>query len=133
MGQYLGENEVQYSPGSGRSRGPDVFTRGFSDTAVLHAGRARALAGAAEQTEINMFLESVAELDASIGGGFDQMDSAARRFRFEAGGAISRTLIQAQAAMNALIEFGEIESGDLCLGATVSVRMGVFQWRPSVV
>jgi hypothetical protein len=94
MGQHLGENEVQYSPGSVRSRRTDVFPRGFSDAAVLHAGRAGALAGAAEQTEINMFLESVAELDASVGGGFDQMDSAARRFRLEAGGAIGRTLIQ---------------------------------------
>ena len=71
-----------------------MFACGFSDATVLHAGRAGALAGAAEQTEINMFLEPVAELDPSIGGGFDEMNAAARRFRLEAGGAISRTLIQ---------------------------------------
>ena len=30
-----------------------------------------------------MIFEAFVELDATIGGGFDQMDSAARRFRFE--------------------------------------------------
>ena len=107
-----------------------MLARGFSDAAILDAGRTGALTGAAEQTEIDMFLESGAELDASIGGGFDQMNPAARRFRFEACGAIGWTLIQAQAAVDALVEFGEIESGDLGLAAAVSGGTGVFQWRP---
>ena len=104
-----------------------MLARGFSDAAILDAGRTGAFTGAAEQAEINMFLESVAQLDASIGGGFDQMDSAARRFRFEAGGAIGRTLIQAQATVDALIEFGEIQRRDLWMIAVVVFMFDVFQ------
>ena len=71
-----------------------MFAGSFGDAAILHAGRAGGLAGAAEQTEIEMLFETVVQLDAPIGGRFDQMDSAARRFGFEAGHAIGRTLVQ---------------------------------------
>jgi hypothetical protein len=59
----------------------------------LDAGWAGALASAAEQTEIKVFLESFIQFDPPIGGGLDQMNSATRRLRFETRGAIGRTLI----------------------------------------
>jgi hypothetical protein len=37
----------------------------------LYAGRAGALAGAAEQAKIEVLFESLVKLDPSIGGGFD--------------------------------------------------------------
>ena len=88
-----------------------MFARGFSDAAILHAGRAGALAGAAEQAKIEMFFETFVQFDPPIGCGFDQMNSAARRLRFETQHAIGRALIQTQAAMDALVELGEVERG----------------------
>jgi hypothetical protein len=41
-----------------------------------------------------MFFESVVKLDAPIGGSFDQVDPAARRFRLEAQDAVRRALVQ---------------------------------------
>jgi len=70
-----------------------MISGGLGDAAVLDTGGAGALAGAAEQTEIKVFLEAVIQFDPPIGGGLDEMDSAARRFRFETCGAIGRTLI----------------------------------------
>jgi len=40
-----------------------------------------------------MLFEALIDLDPPIGGGFDQMDSAARRFRFQAQDPVRRTLI----------------------------------------
>jgi len=74
-----------------------------------------------------MFLKTVAEIDASIGGGFDQMNSAARRFRFQTRHTIGRALIQTQAAVNALVEFGQVESSDSRLVADRAVMLAVIQ------
>jgi hypothetical protein len=60
-----------------------------------------------------MFFEAFGELNASFGGGFHQMYPTARRFRFQAQHAIGRTLVQTKTAMDAVVEFGEIQSGDL--------------------
>ena len=57
-----------------------MLARRFGDAAILHAGRTSRLAGAAEQTEIQVLFETIVKLDAPFGGGFDQMNSAARRF-----------------------------------------------------
>ena len=66
-----------------------------------------------------MIREAFVELDTSFGGGFNQMNPAARRFRLQLQGAIGRTLIQTEAAMNALVELGEIERRDFCAGAAL--------------
>ena len=87
-----------------------MFAGGFGDAAILHAGGTSGLAGAAEQTKLQMLFEAIGQLDAPVGGSFDQMDSAARRFRLETSDAVGGTLVQAQAAVNALVEFGEVES-----------------------
>jgi hypothetical protein len=42
-----------------------------------------------------MLFEAIVQLDAPVGGSFDQMDSAARRLRLETSDAVGRTLIQA--------------------------------------
>ena len=110
-----------------------MFAGGFGDAAILHAGGTSGLAGAAEQTKLQVFFEAIVQLDASVGGSFDQMDSAARRFRLQTRDAIGRTLIQAQAAVNALVEFGKIERGDSRFIPAIGVVMGMFQVRPLIV
>ena len=80
-----------------------MFAGGFGDAAVLHAGGAGGLAGAAEKAELQMLFEAVVQLDAPVSRRLDQMNSAARRFGFETGNAIGRALIQAQTAVDALV------------------------------
>jgi hypothetical protein len=70
-----------------------VLARGFSNAAVLHAGRAGALASPAEEAEIEVFFETIVKLDTAVSGRFDEMNPAARRLRLEAQGAIGGTLI----------------------------------------
>ena len=60
-----------------------------------------------------MILEALVELDAPISGGADQVYSAARRFWLQPQCPVRRALIQTQATMDALIEFREIQRGDL--------------------
>jgi hypothetical protein len=55
-----------------------------------------------------MIFEPFGEFDTAIGSGLDQMNPAAWRFRLEAKHPVGGALIQAQAAMDALIEFREI-------------------------
>ena len=74
-----------------------------------------------------MFLEAVVEFDAPIGCGFDQMDSATRRFRFQAQHTIGRTLIQTKAAVDALVELGKIESSDLSVTSLILISFNRFQ------
>jgi len=80
-----------------------------------------------------MLLESLVQLNAAISGGFNQMNSTARRFCFETCGAIGRALIKTQAAMNASVEFGKVETGNSQLVFFLIGMPGVFQWRPSFV
>ena len=63
-----------------------------------------------------MFFETVVELDAPFGGRFDEMNSPARRLRFEVQRAIGGALIQAKTAMHALVKLGEIQCGHLRSG-----------------
>ena len=74
-----------------------------------------------------MVFEAIVQLDAPVGGSFDQMDSAARRFRLQTSDAVGRTLVQAQAAVNALVEFGEIEAGNFCFIPVIRDVMAMFQ------
>ena len=60
--------------------GPMMLARRFGNAAILHAGRTGRLAGAAEKAEIQVIFETIIKLDATIGGGFHQMNPAARRF-----------------------------------------------------
>jgi hypothetical protein len=54
--------------------------------------------------------EAFIQLDAPLGGRFDQMNPATRRFRFELQSSIGRALVQTQAAVNTLVELWEIEA-----------------------
>ena len=110
-----------------------MFARALGDAAILHAGGTSGLAGAAEQTKLQMLFEAIVQLDAPVGGSFDQMDSAARRFRLETSDAVGRTLVQAQTAVNALVEFGKVESGDSRFIPGLRGVMGMFQGRPLIV
>src|SRR5258706_7094430 len=74
-----------------------------------------------------MVLETVVQLDAPIGGGFDEMNPAARRFRFQTRHTIGRALIQTQAAVDALVEFGKVEGGNSRLVADCAVMLAVIQ------
>ena len=104
-----------------------MFAGGFGDAAILHAGGTSGLAGAAKQTKLQVFFEAIVQLDASVGRSFDQMDSAARRFRLQPRDTVGRTLIQAQAAVNALIEFGEVEAWDFWFIPGLGSRVEMFQ------
>ena len=110
-----------------------MFAGGFGDAAILHAGGTSGLAGAAEQTKLQMLFEAIVQLDAPVGGSFDQMDSAARRLRLETSDAVGWTLVQTQAAVNALVEFGKIESGDSRFIPGIRGVVGMFQVRPLIV
>ena len=70
-----------------------MFARSLGDAPVLHSGWTGCFAGAAEKAEIKVLLEALGELDTPFGGGFDQMNTPARRLRLEAQRAISGTLI----------------------------------------
>ena len=85
-----------------------MLARGLGNASVLNTRRTRTLASAAEQTQIDVFFEAFVELDAPVGRGFDEMNPAAWRFRFELQGSISRALIQTEAAMNALVQLGNV-------------------------
>jgi len=76
--------------------------------AVLNARRAGAFTGPTEKAEIQVFFEPFGEFYTAIGGGFDQMNPAAWRFSLQAKSTIGGALIQAQAAVDALVEFREI-------------------------
>ena len=132
IGQQARENEIQYRARERRAWRAKLLARGFGDAPILHAGRTRGLAGAAEQAEIDVFFETIVKLDASFGGGFDQMNSPARRLRLEVQRAIGRTLIQTKAAMHALVELGEIQCGHLRSGGVVGFVVQQFQSRPFV-
>lgn len=60
-----------------------------------------------------MVFEAFAEFDATVGGGLHQMNPAPRRFGLQMQSPIGRALIQTETAMNALIELGQVERGDL--------------------
>jgi hypothetical protein len=109
----MGENEVQDRSSKLRTRWAELYSRRFRNVAILHAGRAGALAGTAEKTEIEMLFEAIVEFDSSVGGSPDQVDPAAWRFRFQTKNLISGTLIQAETAMDALIELGDIQRSNL--------------------
>ena len=104
-----------------------MFSRGLGDTAVLDAGRAGALAGAAEKAELEMLLEAIIQFNTPFGCGFDQMDSAARRFRFETEHAVGRALIQTEATVDALVELGKVERRDLIVGTVILCLFEVIQ------
>ena len=70
-----------------------MLARSFGDAPVLNSGWTGCFAGAAEKAEIEVLLETLVELDPPFGGGLDQMNTPARRFRLEPQRAIGRTLI----------------------------------------
>ena len=79
-----------------------------------------------------MFFKTLVELDAPFGGGFDEMNSPARRLRFEVQRAIGGALIQAKTAMDALVELGKIQTWQLGTDGILWVIVRRFQWRPTV-
>ena len=104
-----------------------MLAGGFGDAAVLHAGRTGGLTGATEQAELQMLFETVVQLDAPVRHCFDQVNSPTRRFGFKSSNTISRTLIQAQTAVDALIEFSEIQRRHAGLVTGLSGMKAMFQ------
>jgi hypothetical protein len=49
--------------------------------AILNSGRASRFASAAEKTEIDVIFETFRELNATLSGRFDEVNSATRRLR----------------------------------------------------
>src|SRR2546421_13008921 len=92
----------------GRPVPPQLSARRLEERAEPHARRARGLAGAAAETEIQMTLEGLAELHAPLGGGADQVDTAARGIHFLTEDAISRARRQADPAMHALPDLFDV-------------------------
>ena len=58
---------------------------------------------------MHVVFKTLGELDAPLGGSAHQMNSAARRFRLQTQRAVGRALIQAEAAVDALVEFGKVK------------------------
>ena len=79
----MGKNEIQNRFAELRARRAELLARSFGDAAVLHARGTGAFTGAAQETEIEVVGETLTELDPPFGGGLDQMNSAARRLRFQ--------------------------------------------------
>ena len=104
-----------------------MFSRRLGDAPVLDAGRTGCFAGAAEKAKVQVIFETFGEVDAPFGGGFYEVNSAARRFRFQAQGAIRGALVQTEPAVNALVEFGKIKRGDLWSITPVLVMFDVIQ------
>ena len=104
-----------------------MFTGRLGDAAILDTRRASTLTGTAQKTEIEMLRKAFIELDTSFGSGFDEMNPAARRLRLQLQGSIGRALVQTEAAMNALIEFREVQRWDFFPVATRLPMNGMFQ------
>jgi hypothetical protein len=100
--------------------------RCLGDVTVLHAGGASAFTSPAQQAQIKVVFESFTEIDSTFGCSFDQMNPAARRLRFQLQRSIGWTLIQTKAAVNALVELGEVECGDpFFLAAALRMAVGI--------
>jgi len=75
-----------------------------------------------------VIFKAFAEFDATISGGFHQMNPAAGRFGFQAKYAVRRTLIQTQSAVDTLIEFGQVQRRDSWMIAGLFFVVKVIQW-----
>ena len=80
MRKELGKSEVECRTHPWRSGRTELLARRFSNAAILDSGRTGRLTGAAKEAEIQVIFKALAEFDATIGGGFHQMNPAARRF-----------------------------------------------------
>src|SRR5207249_3218144 len=109
--------------------------RRLDDRAVLHAGRARRLTGAAIQAGVYMRAEvGIVSADLAFVDLADLVDAAAGRVGFVAENAVGRTIVQAQAAVDALLE--ELLIEDLVQGIRVryrqrTVRDSACFWGPT--
>jgi hypothetical protein len=65
------ENEIENGAREIGARRAEMLSRGFGDASILDAGRTGTLTGAAEQAKIEMFFETLVELNASVRSGFD--------------------------------------------------------------
>ena len=110
-----------------------MLARGLGNASVLNTRGTSTLASAAEQAQMKMLLETIIQFDAPFGGGFDQVNPAARRFRFELQSSIGRALIQTEAAVNALVELGKIKSRYPRTAGVGYFAVRRFQWRPFIV
>src|SRR5438309_937351 len=87
---------------------PQLSARRLEERAEPHARRARGLAGAAAETEIQMAPEGLAELHAPLRGGAHQVDAAARGIHLLTEDAIGRARRQADPAMHALPDLFDV-------------------------
>jgi hypothetical protein len=74
-----------------------------------------------------MLFEALGKVDASVGGRFDEVNTAARRLWFESQHAISWALIQTKTAVNTLVELRKIECGNFFPAGGFLLMTGVFQ------
>jgi hypothetical protein len=82
---------------------------GFRDAAVFHPRGTRGFASAAHEAEIEVPGEPFIEIDAAFRGGTHQMNPSTGRFGLDMKRSVSRTGIETEPAMNALVKFGNIE------------------------
>lgn len=60
-----------------------------------------------------MIGETVVQLNAAVRGGPHQVNPSARRFRFQVEGAVGRALVEAETAVDALVELRDVQCSDL--------------------
>ncbi len=65
------KNEIQNAALKIGARRAKMLACGLRDATILDIGRTGALTGAAQQTKIKVFFETLIELDASVRSGFD--------------------------------------------------------------
>ncbi len=105
--EQLSEHEVPDGP---REPGPlrvglDIGARGLDQTPILHSRRTGALASAASQAKVDVFPIGVADR-LPFGYLHHLVNAAARRIHLDAQFPVRRAGVQAQAAVNALIQIG---------------------------
>jgi hypothetical protein len=71
MREHMPKNEIQNGAREIGARRAEMLSRGLGDASVLDTGRTGTLTGAAEETKIEVFFETLVELNASVGSGFD--------------------------------------------------------------
>jgi hypothetical protein len=65
------KNEIQNGALEIGARRAEMLSRGLRDAPIFDTGRTGRLTGAAEQTKVEVFFETLVELNASVRGRFD--------------------------------------------------------------
>ena len=115
LGEH-GQDDVLEAPVSGRRAvAAELDPRRLEERAELDPRRARGLAGATAETEIQMMREGRRQPDPALGSRAHQVDASARRVHLLAEDPIGRTLRQADPAVDArpqLVEIGRVGAAE---------------------